>query len=67
MSSDFTSVRVSWVTDCDYREEWGGVFPVHLRLTHRKNRLVTLDILSAAEESQFWHGLIWITPNHTGL
>ncbi|ARJ44406.1 hypothetical protein B1H58_20515 (plasmid) [Pantoea alhagi] len=57
----------SWLTDCECREEWGGVFPVHLRLTHRKNRHVTLDILSPGNESPFWHGLIWINPDHTGL
>jgi len=32
-----------------------------------KNPLVTLDILSPGSESPFWHGLIWINPDHTGL
>ncbi|MDU5783471.1 MAG: conjugation system SOS inhibitor PsiB family protein, partial [Pantoea sp.] len=40
----------AWLTDCECRGEWGGVFPVHLRLTHRKNPLVTLDILSPGSE-----------------
>ena len=57
----------AWLTDCECRGEWGGVFPIHLRLTHRKNPLVTLDILSPGSESPFWHGLIWINPDHTGL
>ncbi len=57
----------AWVADCECRGEWGGVFPVHLRLTHRNNRHVTLDILSPGSESPFWHGLIWINPGHTGL
>lgn len=56
-----------WLTDCECRGEWGGVFPVHLRFTHRKNRQVTIDILSPGSESPFWHGLGWINPDHTGL
>ena len=56
-----------WLTDCECRGEWGGVFPVHLRLTHRENPLVTLDILSPGSESPFWHRLIGINPDHTGL
>jgi len=44
------------------------VFPVHLRLTHLKNPLVTFDILTSGSESPFWHGLIiWINPEHAGL
>lgn len=43
------------------------MFPVHLRLTHRKQQHITLDILSPGNESPFWHGLIWIDPDHTGL
>lgn len=35
-----------WLTDCECKGEWGGVFPVHLRLTHRTNRRVMIDILS---------------------
>lgn len=57
----------AWRTDCESRGEWGGVFPVHLRLTHRTCKHVTLDILSPGAESPFWHGLIWIMPDHTGL
>ncbi|WP_052259262.1 conjugation system SOS inhibitor PsiB family protein [Pantoea agglomerans] len=57
----------AWRTDCETRGEWGGVFPVHLRLTHRKCRHVTLDILSPGGESPFWHGLMWLNPDHTGL
>ncbi|MGK3131369.1 conjugation system SOS inhibitor PsiB family protein [Pantoea sp. C8B4] len=51
------------VTD---REE-SGVFPVHLRLTHLKNRRVTLDILSPGGKLPFCHGLIPATLDHTGL
>lgn len=58
---------VDWRTDCESRGEWGGVFPVHLRLTHRKCRHVIIDILSPGGESPFWHGLMWLTPDHTGL
>lgn len=57
----------AWIIDCECRGEWGGVFPVHLRLTLRKNRRVTLDILSPGSESPFWHGLIRLNPNHTGI
>lgn len=60
-------VSDAWLADCETRGEWGGVFPVHLRFTHRKNSHVTLDILSPGCESPFWHGLIWIIPDHTGL
>lgn len=56
-----------WRTDEEIREEWGGVFPVHLRLTHRNCRHVQVDILSPGRESPFWHGLMWLTPDHTGL
>lgn len=56
-----------WRIDCEIRGEWGGVFPVHLRLTHRKCRHVTIDILSPGGESPFWHGLMWLNPDHTGL
>nr|WP_240154193.1 conjugation system SOS inhibitor PsiB family protein [Pantoea communis] len=57
----------AWRNDCEGRGEWGGVFPVHLRLTHRKCKHLTIDILSPGDESPFWHGLIWINPDHTGL
>lgn len=57
----------NWHTDCESRGEWGGVFPVHLRLTHRRCKYVTIDILSPGGESPFWHGLMWINPDHTGL
>ncbi|WP_186454476.1 conjugation system SOS inhibitor PsiB family protein [Candidatus Pantoea soli] len=60
-------VSHAWRADCECRGEWGGVFPVHLRLTHQKNPHVTLDILSPGSESPFWHGLIWVNPDHTGL
>lgn len=56
-----------WRTDCESRAEWGGVFPVHLRLIHRKNKHVVIDILSPGGESPFWHGLMWLNPDHTGL
>jgi len=56
-----------WNTDCESRSEWGGVLPVHLRLTHRKSKRVTIDILSPGAESPFWHGLMWLVPEHTGL
>lgn len=56
-----------WRKDCENRGEWGGVFPVHLRLTHNKCKHVTIDILSPSGESPFWHGLIWLDPDHTGL
>lgn len=56
-----------WHADCESRGEWGGVFPVHLRLTHRKCKHVTIDILSPGSESPFWHGLMWLNPDHTGL
>lgn len=56
-----------WRTDCEIRGEWGGVFPVHLRLTHRRCKHVTIDILSPGGESPFWHGLMWLNPDHTGL
>jgi len=36
-------------------------------MTHRKCRHVTIDILSPSGESPFWHGLIWLNPDHTGL
>lgn len=61
------SLSKVWLTDCECLDEWGGGFPVHLRLTHRKNRHVTLDILSPGSESPFWHGLLWVNPDHTGL
>lgn len=56
-----------WRADCESRGEWGGVFPVHPRLTHRKCRHFMIDILSPGEESPFWHGLMWMNPDHTGL
>jgi len=56
-----------WRTGCESRGEWGGVFPVHLRLTHRECKQLTIDILSPSDESPFWHGLIWLNPDHTGL
>lgn len=56
-----------WRTDCEISGEWGGVFPVHLRLTHRKCKNVTIDIFSRGGESPFWHGLMWLNPGHTGF
>lgn len=60
-------ISKAWSTDYECAAEWGGVFPVHLRLTHRKKRHITLDILSPGSESPFWHCLIWVIPGHTGL
>lgn len=56
-----------WRTDFESRGKWGGVFPVHLRLTHRKCKHLRIDILSPGDESPFWHGLMWLNPDHTGL
>ncbi|WP_182057615.1 conjugation system SOS inhibitor PsiB family protein [Pantoea sp. ME81] len=56
-----------WRTDCESRGEWGGIFPVHLRLTHRRCKHLTIDILSPGNGSPFWHGLMWLNPDHTGL
>ncbi|MGK3126416.1 conjugation system SOS inhibitor PsiB family protein [Candidatus Pantoea formicae] len=56
-----------WQTGYENKEEWGGVFPVHLRLRHRKCKHVTIDIMSPGSESPFWHGLMWLNPDHTGL
>lgn len=55
----------AWRMDCESRSEWGGIFPVHLRLTHRKCKGVTIDILSPGGESPLWHGLMWLVPDHT--
>ena len=41
-----------WRADCEICGEWGGVFPVHLRLTHRRSKHVTIDILSPGGESR---------------
>lgn len=56
-----------WIVDCETRHEWGGVFPVHLRLTHDLCRKLTIDILSPGTHSPFWHGLIWMDIDRTGL
>lgn len=61
------NISDEWDVDCENRCEWGGFFPVHLRLTHTRGEYVTLDILSPSKESPFWHGLIWINTDHTGL
>ncbi|MCW1877205.1 hypothetical protein OMR58_22410 [Erwinia sp. INIA-01] len=61
------SLSHRWITDCETRNEWGGVFPVHLRLTHDLCKNLTIDIFSPGNRSPFWHGLIWMDTDRTGL
>lgn len=47
-----------WLIDCEHRQEWCGVHPVHLRLSHKSAPRVPVDIISPCHEAPYWYGRI---------
>lgn len=48
-----------WTVDCERRHEWGGVHPVHLRLSHQCAPQVLFDIIGPCHDSPCWYGRLW--------
>jgi hypothetical protein len=48
----------SWRTDCEMRGEWGGAYPVHLRLTRSDVRGLAVELVSPSAGSPLWYALI---------
>lgn len=44
----------SWRTDCEMRGEWGGVYPVHLRLTRADAAWLAVELVSPSADSPLW-------------
>lgn len=53
------SLPACWQVDCEQRQEWGGVHPVHLRLSHQSSPQVPIDITSPCHDSPYWYGRLW--------
>ncbi|WP_052130864.1 conjugation system SOS inhibitor PsiB family protein [Erwinia typographi] len=43
-----------WNADCEFRQEWGGQWPVHLRLTHPLCAWLTVEVTSPGGENLCW-------------
>jgi hypothetical protein len=48
----------SWRTDCEMRGEWGGAFPVHLRLTRPDVDGLAIELVSPSSGSPVWCAFI---------
>ncbi|HEN3637291.1 conjugation system SOS inhibitor PsiB [Yersinia enterocolitica] len=48
-----------WGVDCEFRQEWGGEFPVHLRLNCKMAPTIPIEIVSPCHESSYWYGRLW--------
>ncbi|HBH6890122.1 TPA: hypothetical protein KUM96_004384 [Serratia marcescens] len=44
----------SWRTDCEMRSEWGGAYPVHLRLTRADVAGLVVELASPSSDSPLW-------------
>ncbi|WP_052206241.1 conjugation system SOS inhibitor PsiB family protein [Pantoea rodasii] len=44
----------SWRTDCEMRSEWGGAYPVHLRLTRADVAGLVVELVSPSSDSPLW-------------
>jgi hypothetical protein len=53
------SLPQCWQVDCEQRREWGGLHPVHLRLSHPSAPQVLIEIISPCHESPYWYGRLW--------
>lgn len=47
-----------WGVDCEFRQEWGGEYPVHLRLNCKMAPTIPIEIVSPSHESSL---LVWAT------
>lgn len=43
-----------WRTDCEMRGEWGGAYPVHLRLTRTDAAGLAVELVSPSATSPLW-------------
>lgn len=48
-----------WLVDCEQRQEWCGLHPVHLRLSHQFAPQVPIDLISPCYDSPYWYGRLW--------
>ncbi|AHM76669.2 hypothetical protein LC20_06097 (plasmid) [Yersinia hibernica] len=57
--ASFLALPECWTVDCERRLEWGGVHPVHLRLSHQCAPQVLIDVIGPCHESPYWYGRMW--------
>lgn len=50
----YLSLPPYWGTDCEFRGEWGGIWPVHVRLTHPGAPRVVVEITSPGSAYPCW-------------
>ncbi len=48
----------SWRTDCEMRGEWGGAYPVHLRLTRADAAGLAVELVSPSADSPLWCAML---------
>ncbi|MGK3138003.1 conjugation system SOS inhibitor PsiB family protein [Pantoea trifolii] len=48
----------SWRTDCEMRGEWGGAYPVHLRLTRADAAGLAVELVSPSADSPQWCAML---------
>lgn len=48
----------SWRMDCEMRSEWGGVYPVHLRLTRADVAGLAVELVSPSGCSPVWCAVV---------
>lgn len=48
----------SWHTDCEMRGEWGGAYPVHLRLTCADVAGLAVELVSPSADSPLWCAML---------
>lgn len=48
----------SWHMDCEMRGEWGGVYPVHLKLTRTDAAGLAVELVSPSECSPVWCAIV---------
>jgi hypothetical protein len=53
------SLPECWDVDYEFRQEWGGEFPVHLRLNCKMAPTIPIEIVSPSHESPYWYGRLW--------
>ncbi|AUQ43880.1 conjugation system SOS inhibitor PsiB family protein [Yersinia ruckeri] len=48
-----------WVVGCEFHQEWGGMYPVHLRLAIQSAPTIKIEIISPSHDSPYWYGRVW--------
>ncbi|MFT2798937.1 conjugation system SOS inhibitor PsiB [Serratia sp. N21D137] len=53
------SLPECWQVDCEQRQEWGGLHPVHLRMSHQSAPQLQFEITGPCNDSPYWYGRLW--------